>query len=132
MNMLLLSSVLFGVLVMAGRGPYLFAPAGTLQFYRQLSRSDKKCRILGVVMGALGLAMSVSASGAAGTLAVVVFVIGLALVFWMIVFMTAPRFPMQLVFFILEAFSTQALRVFGFLNLVFASVWIYYSFVFFF
>ena len=57
MSILLLASVLLGLFVIAARGPLIFAPAETLQFYRQKPR----IRTVAALMGAVGLSMFLSA-----------------------------------------------------------------------
>ena len=62
MNTLLLSSVLFGVLIVAARGPFALAPAKALQFYRQrVFGSDATGRAIAGLMGTIGITMLLSA-----------------------------------------------------------------------
>ena len=57
MSMLLISSVLFGLFIIAVRVPLALAPAETLQFYKErVFGSRVGGRVFGAMMGALGLA----------------------------------------------------------------------------
>ena len=64
MSILLAASVLLGVVFIATRGPLIFAPAKTLQFY--WSR-PKVVRMLAAFVGAVGAAMFLSAQNVEGT-----------------------------------------------------------------
>ena len=132
MNSLLVSSVLFGVLVIAARGPFAFAPDGALQFYRQrLLGSAAIGRTLGLLLGALGAFMCVSAQGEGEVLPGIVFLLGMALVVAMVVLMTAPGPVTRFVLWVMEMLSAPVLRLHGILGVVFGVVWIYLCFAYF-
>ena len=48
-------SVAFGVLLLVSRGPLAFAPAATMRFYHGVVATPARVRVLGVVIGVLGL-----------------------------------------------------------------------------
>ena len=131
MNMLLLSSVLFGAVIIAARGPFALAPAKALQFYRQrVFGSDATGRAIAGLVGTIGMTMLVSARDVEGVFPGILVLLGMALVGAMVVLMSAPGPVMRFVLWFLEGFSVPALRAFGVINLVFGIVWIYYSVVY--
>ena len=69
MSALAIASIAFGVLIIATRGPLVFAPVATLGAYRGLLASDARVRILGALVMVLGLALALSARGVEGTAA---------------------------------------------------------------
>ena len=131
MNMLLLSSVLFGTFIIAARGPFALAPGKALQFYRhRLLGSDATGRSFAGLLGAIGIVMFSSARDVEGVFPGILVLLGMALVGAMVVLMSAPRPVMRFVLWFLGGFSAPALRAFGVVNLVFGVVWIYYSVVY--
>jgi hypothetical protein len=66
MNELSLVYVAVGVLVIVVRGPLIFAPAATIDFYRRLLATDARVRVMGVVVGAVGLALIAEGRGSGG------------------------------------------------------------------
>ncbi len=131
MNMLIFSSVLFGVFIMAARGPFAFAPDRALQFYRQrLLGSDARARAMAGLVGTMGILMFLSARDVEGVFPGILVLLGMALVVAMVVLMSAPGPVMRFVLWLLEGFSAPALRAFGVINLVFGVVWVYYSVIY--
>ena len=129
MSLLLASSVLFGLFVIAVRGPFVFAPAEALEFYRErVFGSPARGRMVGALMGALGVPMFVSAQGVQGTFPGLITLVGAAFVFWMIALIVAPGPFLRLVLAIMDLFGAQALRVAGVGGVVFGVAWIYFSF----
>jgi drug/metabolite transporter (DMT)-like permease len=55
-----LVAIALGVLVIALRGPLIFAPEATTHFYRMLLATHTRVRSVGVVIGALGVALIVT------------------------------------------------------------------------
>jgi len=51
------AAIVVGVLVIAARGPLIFAPQATTHFYRQLLATYTRVRIAGVVIGVAGFAL---------------------------------------------------------------------------
>ena len=131
MSLLLVSSVLFGLFIIAVRGPFALAPADTLQFYRErVFGSPARGRMVGALMGALGTLMFVSAQGVQGTFPGLIAFIGGAFVFGMVAMMIAPgpftRFAMA----IMDGLGAKVLRVLGVLGVVFGVGWIYFCVVY--
>ena len=120
MSILLLASVLLGLFVIAARGPLIFAPAETLQFYRQKPR----IRTVAALMGAVGLSMFLSAQNVEGTFPSVAYYVGIVVALAMAFVVIAPGFIIRL----LDPFPTWALRARGLAGVIVAVVWIYASF----
>ncbi len=76
MSHLALVSIALGTIVIATRGPLVFAPASTLGTYRNLIRSNARVRVWGVFGILLGLAMISAASGSEGVGAWVIWIWG--------------------------------------------------------
>jgi uncharacterized protein YjeT (DUF2065 family) len=57
MDGLAVVSIVFGVLVIVFRGPLIFAPGRTIDFYRRLIATDTRVRIIGVPIAVIGLSM---------------------------------------------------------------------------
>ncbi len=57
MNSLAAACFAIGILVIATRGPLIFAPHETLAYYRKLFETDGRVRLLGLLFTALGLAL---------------------------------------------------------------------------
>lgn len=129
MSLLLVSSVLFGLFIIAARGPFIFAPAATLRFYREhLFGSAPRGRMLGALLGALGTPMVLSAQNVDGTLPGFILLIGMVFVSAMILLLLAPGPVLRFVLSIMDLFSAPVLRVVGVISVVFGVAWIYFSF----
>ena len=76
MSQLALVTIALGTIIIAARGPLLVAPAGTLETYRSLFRSNARVRVMAVCGTLLGLAMIAAASGTDGAGAWVIWVWG--------------------------------------------------------
>ncbi len=61
MSNLALISIIFGILIIVGRSPLLFAPDITLRFIRKVINKKIILRILGIPTALLGLVMITSA-----------------------------------------------------------------------
>ena len=132
MNSLLVSSVLFGALVIAARGPFVVAPDEALQFYRRrLCGSAAGGRTLGALLGGLGAFMYWSAQGAGGALPGFVLLLGMVQIASMVVLMIAPDPATRFGLWVMEMVGVPVLRGLGILGIVFGVVWIYLCFAYF-
>ena len=86
MSDLSLVCIAVGVLVIVARGPLIFAPAGTLRFYRKLMSTNPRVRVLGLVVGAAGLALIMYVGDARGA-ARILYYLGWLLALVALVFM---------------------------------------------
>jgi hypothetical protein len=122
-SVLLAASVLLGVVFIATRGPLFFAPAKTLQFYRS---RPKVVRMFAAFVGALGVAMFLSAQNVEGTFPSVAYYLGIGTVLATILLMIAPGFPIR----VLDKVGTPVLRARGLMSVIGGVVWIYYCFAY--
>ena len=127
MSHLALVSIALGTLVIATRGPLVFAPAGTLGAYRNLIRSNARVRVLGVFGTLIGLAMIAAASGTDGAGAWVIWVWGcLALAvsaLFVLPFASAYRQVTEVIVDLME--NSDLSRLLGALNIAFGALLVY-------
>ena len=57
MNKMAATCFAIGILVIATRGPLIFAPHATLAYYRKLFETDWRVRLLGLLLTAFGLGL---------------------------------------------------------------------------
>lgn len=108
------ASILIGVLIVAGRGPMIFAPAATLRAYRSLLATDARIRGFGAVALLLGAVLASIALHPDGTLAWIVAGFGWLLVVVSVSLVLVPRFYRELAQSVLDAFDDPAaVRVVG-------------------
>ncbi len=127
MNAIAVVSILFGLLIIATRGPLIFAPEGTIRVFLRLIETPARIRALACVLLLIGLASLGSVSGGGGTLAVVIEVIG----WWMLAasgfLLLAPSVYQRLARNIMEAFGASALRAIGFLGVGVGALFVYFG-----
>jgi hypothetical protein len=92
MNELALVSLVAGAIIIAVRGPFVFAPAATAAVVRRFIASSAGIRVAGIIFATLGLAMIHSAQSSAQGAALVISILGwlwvLAAVFLLLIFTT--------------------------------------------
>jgi hypothetical protein len=74
------ASIVFGVVMVCSRGPLLLAPAATLGWFERLIETDGRIRALGAVTLMLGTAMAWAGASERSGLAMILFVIGWAVI----------------------------------------------------
>ena len=65
MDPLAIVCFVIGIVIIAFRGPLIFAPQRTLRFYESVIATDARARLLGAILAAMGVAILVSGSGTA-------------------------------------------------------------------
>ena len=80
MSTVSLMSIIFGILIIVGRAPLIFAPGATLRLIRRIINNKGRLRIVGIFTAVLGLAMIASAWGADELAALIIAWLG-----WLIV-----------------------------------------------
>ena len=123
MRILFIASVLWGLVFIAARSPLIFTPAETVQFFKS---RPKVVRMFAAFVGAVGIAMFLSAQNVEGTFPSVVYYLGIGTAFATIVLMIAPGLPVRF----LDMVGTSALRVRGLISVIAGVVWIYYCFAY--
>jgi hypothetical protein len=127
MTQLALVSVVAGAIIIAVRAPFILAPAASSAAGRWLIASRARLRVAGVIFGALGLAMILSAHGSALGAAWVISIVGwlwaLAAVFLLLVFTSFYR---RIALRIMDALDDWALlRAIGAIGAAFGAFLIY-------
>ena len=127
MTQLALVSVFAGALIIAVRGPFVLAPEASSAAGRWLIASRARIRVAGVLFGALGLAMILSAQSSAQGAALVISILGwlwmLAAVFLLLIFTSAYQ---QIAMGIMDALDDLAvLRVLGVISTLFGGFLVY-------
>ena len=112
MNAVAIVSVLLGLAIIVLRGPLIFAPKETKEFYLKMLGSPLRIRIFGVCAALIGVAMVSALAGAPGLLAEVLVFVGLIFVVAAIAFMVP--FPGTL--------KTLVEKVFSMVNDTFARI----------
>lgn len=80
MSTVSLMSIIFGILIIVGRAPLIFAPGATLRLIRRIINNKGRLRMVGIFTAVLGLAMIASAWGADELAALIIAWLG-----WLIV-----------------------------------------------
>jgi uncharacterized protein YjeT (DUF2065 family) len=98
-------SIILGVLIIVSRGPLIFRPEATREFYLKMFATKTRVRVVGLVVLALGCTMVFSVREAPG--AASVFFAGLGYLFGAMAFLLLLAFPsfFKLIF---EAFFEAA------------------------
>jgi hypothetical protein len=127
MNELAVVSVVAGAIIIAVRGPFVFAPAATAAVARQFIASNAGIRVAGVIFATLGLAMILSAQGSAEGAAWVISILGwfwvLAAVFLLLIF---TSFYQRVAVGIMDALDEPALlRLLGVVATLFGAFLVY-------
>ena len=84
MNGVAAVSIALGIIIIVSRAPLIFAPEATRSIYLKLLATNTRIRIMGLFVGAMGIAMILSARGSPETSALLILAIGYFLVFVMI------------------------------------------------
>ena len=127
MTQLALVSVVAGAVIIAVRAPFVLAPAASAVRGRRLIASSARIRVAGVIFAALGLAMILSAHGAAQGAAWVISILGwlwmLVSVFLVLIF---TSFYQRIALGIMDALDDSAvLRVLGAIGTLFGGFLVY-------
>ena len=127
MTQLALVSVVAGAVIIAVRGPFVFAPAAAAAVARRFIASSAGIRVAGVLFAVLGLAMILSArdsaQGAAWVISIVGWLWALAAVFLLLIF---TSFYQKIALGIMDALDDSALlRVLGVIGALFGAFLIY-------
>jgi hypothetical protein len=106
MNGLAIVSVLWGILIIISRTPFLIAPVATINTYRKISSTNTRIRMMGVVMIVLSLFTILFAQKSAEAIADVYLLFGwiaaLVSVFMLLIF---PIIIKEILEFSLKLFS---------------------------
>lgn len=127
MNDVSLASIALGILMIAVRGPLIFAPQATLRVYGSLLATSARVRIMGCVFAPFGLATWLATADAESTLAQFVAVFSWALIAGGVFLLLLPGAYQRFALSILDAFDDAALRVSGVLSVGIGMLFVYYG-----
>lgn len=117
MTVLQIVTVVVGLLIIAVRGPLIFAPAATRGVYLQLLATPTRVRGLASFLGLLGLVMVAAARGGHDVAAVVITVLGWIMLGGGVFLMVLPGLYREIAETMLEAVNhPTALRAIGVLG----------------
>ena len=129
MNALAIAIIVFGLLLLVTRGPLVYAPDKTRNRLVGLFDSERKMRMMGIVIAALGAFFIWAADGAIGGWAVAVYLFGiLALMISLLLMIPFPGRMQPLATRVWNGFSQTTLRLIGLTSTVFGAWLIYVGF----
>ncbi len=131
MSELSLVYVAIGILVVAVRGPLVFAPAATIDLYRRLLATDARVRVMGVAVGAVGLALIAEGRGS-GIATQILFTFGWFMAAVALFFVILPAPYRRLAASVLDfaaGISSSVSRVAGMIGVLIGAFLIYLGFV---
>ena len=122
-------SIVLGLFVVLSRGPFIFAPEATRQFFIKLFlASTTRLRIVGISIVAFGVLMIIASQGHDQTAALVFkyygWFIAIAATFFHVIF---TSFTKDIGRNIMKSFNILTLRIFGLLAVVVGAVLIYWG-----
>ncbi len=129
MSVLAIAVIVFGLLILVTRGPLVYAPDKTRNRLVGLFDSERKMRMMGIVIAALGAFFIWAADGAIGGWAVAVYLFGiLALMISLLLMIPFPGRMQPLATRVWNGFSQTTLRLIGLTSTVFGAWLIYVGF----
>lgn len=117
-------SIIFGIVIILGRAPLVFAPDTTLRLVRRIINNKGSLRIVGVFTAVLGMALIASAWKADQSAALVLFWIGWLIFCAAIVELIFPAFVQRIAIPIWSMNNTTA-RIVGFFAVIIGAFFIY-------
>ena len=127
MNAVAIASIALGMLIIATRGPLIFAPEGTVRVFLSFLENSAGTRAMACLLGLAGLATLGGTRGADGTLFHVIAVVAWMMVAGCVFLLLLPTVYQQLARSILEAFDTAALRMLGVLGVGIGVLFVYFG-----
>ena len=127
MNALAIVSIILGFLIIATRGPLIFAPQGTLRVYLRVIKSPAQIRALACVLALMGLAALRGAAGSEGTLSTAIEVIGVWLLAGSVFLLLLPAIYQRFARSILDALDSTALRALGLVGVGVGALFVYFG-----
>ena len=127
MNTVAAISITLGLLIIATRGPLIFAPERTLRVYMSLLETSARGRAMACLLALAGLAALGGTAGADGMLSGVIAFIAWGLLAVSGLLLLLPTAGQRLMRSILDAFDTAALRILGVLSVGIGMLFVYFG-----
>jgi uncharacterized protein YjeT (DUF2065 family) len=128
MSKLSLMSIIFGIVIIVGRAPLVFAPDTTLRLVRRILHNKSSLRIVGIFTAVLGVALIASAWGADQSAALIIFWLGWVLVFAAVVELVFTSFVQRIANAIWNMNNVTA-RMLGLFSIVVGAFFVYLGIV---
>ena len=117
-------SIIFGILIIVGRAPLVFAPEATLRLIRRIINNKGTLRIVGIITAVLGLALIASAWGVDQSAALILYWLGWFIVFAAVVELIFTAFVQRIAISIWSMKNSTA-RILGLVAVVIGAFFIY-------
>lgn len=127
MNAVAIASIALGILMIATRGPLIFAPEGTVRVFLSFLENSAGVRAMACLLGMAGLATLVSTRDAVGMLTQVIVFFAWLMVAGCVFLLFLPNLYEQLARSVLLAFDAAALRMLGMLGVGIGMLFVYYG-----
>ena len=128
MSDLALISIIFGILIVVGRAPLVFAPDTAIRFIRRVINKKIVLRIMGIPTALLGLAMIFSAWGSDQSAALIILLLGWFIAFMAVLELIFTSFIQRIANSIWNMDNSLA-RILGLLSVVLGAFFIYIGLV---
>ena len=120
-------SIVFGIIIIVGRAPLVFAPEATLRLIRKIISNKGTLRIVGIFTAVLGLALITSAWGVDQSAALILYWLGWFIVFAAVVELIFTAFVQRIANSIWSMKNSTA-RILGLCTIVVGAFFIYLGF----
>ena len=128
MNAVSLVSIIFGIVIILGRAPLVFAPGATLRLIRRIINSKSLLRIVGIITAVLGLALVASAWGVDQSAALIIYWLGWFILFAAAVELIFTAFVQRIANSIWNMKNSTA-RIVGIVSVVVGALFVYLGLV---
>lgn len=128
MSTVSLMSIIFGIVIIVGRAPLVFAPEATLRLIRRIINNKGTLRMVGIFTAVLGLAMIASAWGADELAALIIAWLGWLIICAAIAELILTSFVQRIAISIWNMKNATA-RILGLFSVVVGSFFIYLGIV---
>ena len=124
MSAVSIMSIIFGILIIFGRAPLVFAPGATLRLIRRIINNKDSLRIVGIITAVLGLALIASAWGVDQSAALILYWLGWFILFAAVVELIFTAFVQRIAISIWSMKNSTA-RIVGLFSVVVGAFFIY-------
>ncbi|MHC4790965.1 MAG: hypothetical protein ACYS8Y_05955 [Planctomycetota bacterium] len=128
MSNLALISIIFGILIIVGRVPLVFAPDTALKFIRRVINKNIILRIVAIPTALLGSAMIISAWGSDQSTALIILLLGSFIAFMAVLELFFTSFIQRIANHIWNMDNLKA-RILGLFSVVIGAFFIYLGLV---
>ena len=124
MSTVSLMSIIFGILIIVGRAPLIFAPDAALRLIKRIINDKGTLRIVGIVTAVLGMALIASAWNVRQSAAIILYWLGWFMFFAALVELIFTAFVQRIAISIWSMKNSTA-RILGLVAVVIGAFFIY-------